>query len=436
MTTAAATTAVTAGGDTATPVAIIRAQLAVLREGLTGRTAEAVLGALNTVRRDHDALRLHALMLADRARQEQPTAAGRDTAGALSDTLGIPGVQARRELKQARTLERLPALAAAVESGEVTPDAAAAITRARRQPADIHTLRAAQDDLVALARSQHPDEIAKRARWVVAARPQQLDRQRSRQRADRGLTLRTRDDGMVEITGALLPEAGETWRTILDPLVKRTYRQPDSSDGDQPPQQDPRTGRQRMHDVFATLGRQILSDGRTPEVHRMPARVLVCVDLRTFDPAAHDPQLLDALGIDPAAIRRAATGLLPAGAGLLPETGTLLPAELVRRLATAAGTETIPLLFDGFTPLARGRTRRLADANLRLALVCRDHGCVDCHAPPSWCDADHTTPWEPPHNGRTDPDNLQLRCRPQHVDRHLQLGLDPPSDPDPPRGPP
>ena len=434
--------------DTSAATATIRQVLAGLRDGLCRDSAQDTLAVVQALIDEATALRLEAIRLVDQARREGTTVKERDTAGAITEELDLPRHEARQAVGVARLLDQLPELAAAVRAGEVSPAAAEAITRARRQPADLSALAAAEDELVELARTAHPDEVAKRARWVVAADRSQLERARSRQRANRGLALSPRADGTVAIDGVLMPEVGEAWRTILDPLVKGTYRDPArddegptdgasaaESDVARSGAEDRRTGRQRMHDVFGELGARLLASGVTPKVHRAPARILVCIDLRSFDPSVHDPRLLETLGVDAARIRAAARSLLPSGAGLLPETGTLLPAEVVRQLAVD-GAELIPLLFDGFTPLARGRSMRLADHDLRLGLIVRDQGCVDCGAPPSWCDADHDPPWDD--GGRTDPDQLALRCRADHVDRHRrEAGGRPTGSTGPPRrGPP
>ena len=434
-------------------VATIRGGLGRLRDQLCATSAEETLRALQGVLDEAASLRSAAIRLMDARRREASTARQRDTAAQLAEDLEIERSEARRMVSRARAVEALPSLADALDAGQISPAAADAITRARRQPSDITALQNAQDDLVELARTAHPDEVAKRARWVVAANREQLRRRRAHQEADRGLRLHTRADGLVGIQGALLPEVGEAWRTVLDSLVKATYRGDDPGDagrvGDAPHGThahadggeggtrtadgqdaagadlggDSRSGAQRMHDVFAGLGRRVLAEGLTPQVHGAAPTTLVCIDLRSFDPSCHTPGLLDALGLDPDAMRAAVGSLLPHQAGLLPETGALLPAEIVRRIADDGG-KIIPLLFDGYTPLARGRTLRTADHDLRLGLIARDQGCVDCGAPPSWCDADHDPPWDD--GGRTDPDQLELRCRPEHVERHRQLGLDPP----------
>ncbi len=74
-----------------------------------------------------------------------------------------------------------------------------------------------------------------------------------------------------------------------------------------------------------------------------------------------------------------------------------------------------PLLVDGrHTPLALGRSVRLANRAQRRALNARDGGCVfpGCDRPPGWCDAHHIQPFE--QGGVTDLPNLALLCRHHH----------------------
>ncbi len=65
-----------------------------------------------------------------------------------------------------------------------------------------------------------------------------------------------------------------------------------------------------------------------------------------------------------------------------------------------------------------GRRTPVVSAAQRRALGFRDGGCVvpGCGAPPMWCDAHHIDHWT--HGGRTDLDNLELRCRRHHVEAH------------------
>jgi hypothetical protein len=95
------------------------------------------------------------------------------------------------------------------------------------------------------------------------------------------------------------------------------------------------------------------------------------------------------------------------------ETGDRISAGAVRRLACRAGI--IPMVLDGDSVvLDMGREQRLFDRYQRIGLAQRFGGCaVDgCDRPPSWTEAHHRDPWH--QGGRTDlADGLPL-CPPHH----------------------
>ncbi|MFN8126042.1 MAG: HNH endonuclease signature motif containing protein [Candidatus Nanopelagicales bacterium] len=64
------------------------------------------------------------------------------------------------------------------------------------------------------------------------------------------------------------------------------------------------------------------------------------------------------------------------------------------------------------TPLALGRTTRLATPTQRTALALRDHGCLLCQRPPAECQTHHVTPWT--EGGATDIDTMTLLCWAHH----------------------
>ena len=76
------------------------------------------------------------------------------------------------------------------------------------------------------------------------------------------------------------------------------------------------------------------------------------------------------------------------------DTGEMLSAESVRRLACDAGI--IPAVLDSAgLPLDVGREQRLFKGALRRALVLRDGGCAfpGCDRPPKWCEGHHPISW-------------------------------------------
>ena len=110
---------------------------------------------------------------------------------------------------------------------------------------------------------------------------------------------------------------------------------------------------------------------------------------------------------------------LPAAPGLAHETesGDPMSAGTLGRLLCDADLQTV-ILGPDRAVLDLGRTRRLATASQRTALVARDRGCVvpGCGMPPSACQAHHVRWWR--HGGRTDLTNLALLCGRHHTAIH------------------
>ncbi len=96
--------------------------------------------------------------------------------------------------------------------------------------------------------------------------------------------------------------------------------------------------------------------------------------------------------------------------------GDRIPAHVARRLATHADLQRV--VRAGAAILHMGRKVRCATDDHYRALVARDGGCrwPGCHAPAAWCDIDHIRPWF--EGGSTDLDNLIMWCRHHHTERH------------------
>ncbi|MGC5171379.1 DUF222 domain-containing protein [Microbacterium sp. DT81.1] len=107
-----------------------------------------------------------------------------------------------------------------------------------------------------------------------------------------------------------------------------------------------------------------------------------------------------------------------AGVGRLEDTGTSIPAWLVRqRLCDTAQTTCVT--DQRGNPLYLGREQRLFSGKQRLALAIRDGGCRwrGCDRPPSYCEAHHIDHYDQD-EGRTDIDRGILLCRFHHMQLH------------------
>ena len=94
-----------------------------------------------------------------------------------------------------------------------------------------------------------------------------------------------------------------------------------------------------------------------------------------------------------------------------------IPLRELERLS--CGADIFGVIFDGDgQPLWHGRrVRTVTDAQWRV-LVARDRHCVLCEAAPNWCEAHHLVPWQAPHRGSTNIDNLALLCTRCHHELH------------------
>jgi len=156
-------------------------------------------------------------------------------------------------------------------------------------------------------------------------------------------------------------------------------------------------------------------DGRDPREHgtRMwdalieASRLLAATDVL---PTSHGARPRIGVHIDLAALR---SGL---GTGLL-DGGETLSAVAVRRLACDA--EILPLVLGSRSQLLDvGRSSRLVTPVLWVALVARDRQCSfpGCTRPPVACDAHHIVHWVD--GGGTSLSNLVLLCRAHHTTIH------------------
>jgi hypothetical protein len=227
-------------------------------------------------------------------------------------------------------------------------------------------------------------------RWAALADDQVTNREFTKQHERRGLYLAATLDGTVLVDGRLAPDAGASVITALDRLAP-----PDPADAPDGPRSLP----QRRADALVDLCHQNLTgndrNGDTDGGDTVPAAPVtmnVIVDVATL--LAEEAEL-DRLRCD---VERVG----PVGRSTL------------ERLGCGAGFSRV--VMDGpSVVLDLGRSRRLASAAQRRALLIRDRGCVfdGCGRPGRWCDIHHLVSWL--RGGLTDLDGMVLLCRRHHV---------------------
>ncbi len=304
----------------------------------------------------------------------------------LRDQCRLTHTDAASTVKLARTLDAMPAVAAAFETGTITRRHAQVISHART-PERARAFEPLDETLADAATTLTVEQLHTVVRHacdtIDTDRGLSHDQQQHQQRA---IYLSSLLDGMHALNGTLDPETNEIVRTCLD-----HYMDQDHTAG------DPRSAPQRRCDALAHICHTAMAAHHTTDHRRNPPHLNVIVDLETIETRG---------GADLAAhIRIEATH------------GPLSRATLER---IACDCKISRIITDGNSqPLDVGRARRTVTDAQWKALVIRDRGCVEpgCDRPPRWCHAHHKRWWEH-HHGPTNLDNLELRCDHHHRNIH------------------
>ncbi|MFI6429124.1 DUF222 domain-containing protein [Rhodococcus oryzae] len=296
----------------------------------------------------------------------------------------------------------LPETAAAQRDGDIGPDHARAIREViRKIPHAVASsdIAAAEQILAELARSATPEDVEKAGHALLAhLNPDgNLTDDKDRKRL-RGIRFGRQDTNlMTPISGHLDPET----RALLDPILAKWARpgmnNPDdtesptgaaehpAADRDQlaaAAGRDTRTAAQRNHDAFKEALRTLLSSGVLGSHRGLPVTTIITM---TLDQLEH------------------ATGVATtASGGILPIRDALKLAER---------SHPVLVLFDhNGRPMHLGRSKRLATADQRLALIAADGGCTrpGCDAPATMTAVHHVHDWSK--GGTTDIGALTLGC--------------------------
>ncbi|TJZ79583.1 DUF222 domain-containing protein [Rhodococcus oryzae] len=296
----------------------------------------------------------------------------------------------------------LPETAAAQRDGNIGPDHARAIRETiRKIPHAVSStdVTAAEQVLAELARSATPEDVEKAGHELLAhLNPDgNLTDERDRKRL-RGIRLGRQDKNlMTPISGHLDPEA----RALLDPILAKWARpgmnnpyDPESPTGaaehpgvdrDQlaaAAGRDTRTTAQRNHDAFKEALRALLGSGVLGSHRGLPVTTILTM---TVD------QLEQQTGV----VTTASGGIVP----------------IKDALKLAERSHPVLVLFDhNGRPLHLGRSKRLATADQRLALIAAEGGCTrpGCDAPATMTAVHHVHDWS--RGGVTDIGALTLGC--------------------------
>lgn len=297
------------------------------------------------------------------------------TACWLRDRAGASDADARRLVGLARSLDRLPSMAAALRAGEVTP-AHVRVLAGRSRHLDSATIAEAEPALTAWAKRLDPVRFAVVVRrWVATVAPAEFERDTERRYDARWLSVSRTFGGMTSLAGMFEPEGAAVLEAALEALVSAN------------PGDDPRSRDQQRADALVDLVELARSHDLLPVTGGHRPEILVHASAGTLAGDVAAPPVLDG--------------------------GSPLTAAAFDRLACDARFRR--LLVDALgVPTDLGRATRQVPPALRKYVALRDGGCryPGCPRSAAYCEAHHAVYWR--HGGRTSAGNLVLLCRYHH----------------------
>ncbi|WP_297081596.1 DUF222 domain-containing protein [uncultured Demequina sp.] len=292
-------------------------------------------------------------------------------------------------------------VAAAVRAGEISVDAARAITEAldsidpaEPQAGDLDGL---EQGLVAQARRLTVPQLRKACRREVARRsPRDLEKTERRLHQERFLSFSDDPAGMVIMHGKLDPLTAAPIKAWIEAQVRAALHK--SRDG--------------SLDGDGVEGGAGIADDRSPGQIAVDAPAMLATHgLDCEQPTA---------GVKAQIVMRVDAEDLESGVGVGECDQLSGPISVATLRAMAVDAAIIPVVMgSGSLPLDVGRASRLFTPAQRIALLERDGGCSWCHAPPSFCEAHHVRWWHRD-SGRSDLRNGVMLCTACHHRMHHQ----------------
>jgi hypothetical protein len=294
---------------------------------------------------------------------------------------------ASREIRTARSLERMPHTRGALGTGELTASAVQMLVWARQaHPAQFH---GSEQALVEAAKRLPARQLQHTvAHWRHKLDWEQGLKDAQRARDQRRLSVTTTILGMVRVDGDLDPETGESMLAALRDCVDGGRRRGDPD--------DQRSPTQRRVDALGEICRRWLDSSDRPLAGGERPHVSLVVDLEALERRSE---------------RRSEFA----------HVGPIHP-EIARRWACDASISRV-ITRGGSEPLDVGRRTAIVPAPMRRAVIVRDRNCrfPGCDRPPPWCDAHHIVHWAD--GGPTAAGNLLLLCRRHHRMVHEPEGF-------------
>ncbi|NLT29683.1 MAG: DUF222 domain-containing protein [Propionibacterium sp.] len=326
---------------------------------------------------------------------------GTSTASWLAESHRLTRREGNRLIQVGRRLARFGLIAAAAESGAISPAQADAITSVLEElpdDFDADQMWRAQETMVELAEHHNSTDLRNLTGYLIevldpvtaeqreAAR---LEREHRRAQRNRRLTFTRTGDGSVLFRGSLPVTEGEAFIKVIDAHTAAVQRGLDALD----PEAEYVTPTMRRADGLIAMVRAHQARSAAPHHGGDRPRVVVTIGHESLQAMAAE-----------------AGYPVP---GRLIGTNQGVPASVLRTWLCDA--EVLPAVLGGESEvLDVGRAERLVTREIRRALEIRYQGCVfpGCDKPPDACHAHHITPWWA--GGATSLTNLVLVCAHHH----------------------
>jgi hypothetical protein len=368
--------------------------------------------------------------------------AGHDLNATVVRELGVSQAEAARMVKTAKVVENHEGVAAGIASGEYTADHVQRLAKLK-DPADVV-------ELLAFASSESPVEFGKRIDTFLVNK-EGADRT-ARQRAERSVKFFTTDEGSVGMRAVLPATAGKVLKANLRAIMNAQYLAAYPNRAEIAGGHDIDSYEQRLADALIEA-----VNGDTPIPKASGEQVLLPnepIDIPTwvsdtgeFEHIEHrlpgNTTATNLADSKRAGKRKKRRGKRADKNNSRPRTAVIVTISLETLQAKILGDSAIPL-GDALDLIGQartdlyfcvqneqgavmnfGRSRRFASFMQKLALAVREEGLCsvpDCDVPWDQCEADHDTEFYPPNPGdplgRTNLDDMSLKCPKDHKERH------------------
>ena len=289
-------------------------------------------------------------------------------------------------VRNGRTLEHLPAVAAACAQGTVTAEqvtvlapvtTAKSLTAAAEQGVSLAEVDLVLAETAATRQHVHLGRVVHH--YLSRLDPDGTEPDPTEQRS---LSIARHADGSLTFRGELDAVGGEKFQAAIESLLQANR-----------PGGDTRTRSQQQGDALVQLCDNALASGNLPILRTVKPHVIVRIGIDDLVDPATGPGVAD-LGF-----------------------GATISAARARWIACDGNVTRIIIGPEG-RPLDIGRTKRNYPPHLRRAIEVRDEHCVfaGCHAPTYWCDVHHLLHWA--HDGETSEENGALLCERHHTKVH------------------